>query len=282
MAKQPVTPELIAESGRLWDEKADFWDELHGDEGNRFYRELVKPAQMSLLDLQPADAVLEVACGNGIATRDVARIAGRVLACDVSPRMIAASRRRAAAAGLRNIEFHVVDATDQGALRALGDQEFDAVLCSMALMDIPVLDPLLWAAHALLKPAGRFVFSQSHPVFNHNGARMAEEQEDRQGQLVTSFSMKVVEYLDVPIQKAMGARGEPESHYDFHRPLSRLLNTAFAAGFVLDALAEPAFHEQPPERRSFSWANYHQIPPVLVARLRPASRGESREEGGAR
>jgi SAM-dependent methyltransferase len=264
-----IDAELIAEAGRLWNSKAEFWDELMGDAGNRFYREMVAPAQMALLDLKPTDVVLEVACGNGVATRDVARIAGRVVACDVSPRMIEAASRRADHARLGNIDFHVLDATDAAALASLGEGVFDALLCSMALMDIPLLEPLMRAAPGLLKPGGRFVFSMNHPSFNQNGARMVEELEDRDGVLAPTFSMKITQYLDVPIQRGVGARGEPESHYYFHRPLSGVLQSAFAAGLVLDRLEEPAFPKQEFERRSFSWSNYSQIPPILVGRLRP-------------
>ena len=58
MTDESVTPDLIAESAKLWDAKAQFWDELMGDEGNRFYRELVGPSQMALLDLSPADSTV--------------------------------------------------------------------------------------------------------------------------------------------------------------------------------------------------------------------------------
>ncbi len=56
MAEETVPPELIRKPGQLWDANADFWDGLMGDEGSRFYRLLVAPAQMRLLDLQPEAA----------------------------------------------------------------------------------------------------------------------------------------------------------------------------------------------------------------------------------
>ena len=46
-ARPPVT-QLLNEEGRaLWDQKAAFWDGLHGDEGNQFHRRLVAPAAVS-------------------------------------------------------------------------------------------------------------------------------------------------------------------------------------------------------------------------------------------
>lgn len=50
-----------------------------------------------------------------------------------------------------------------------------------------------------------------------------------------------------------------------------LLGACFAAGFVLDGLEEPAFGPEDRGGRPLSWLNYTEIPPVLVARLRPLS-----------
>ena len=48
----------------IWDSKAQFWDERMG-EGNQFQRVLVGPASGRLLQVQPDQVILEIACGNG-------------------------------------------------------------------------------------------------------------------------------------------------------------------------------------------------------------------------
>jgi SAM-dependent methyltransferase len=260
---------LRAETRRIWDAKAQFWDGLMGADGNDFYRTVVRPAQNALLALQWNEVVLDLACGNGLVARELARVASRVIACDVSARLIELARARSLADGITNVDYAVVDATDEQALRALGEQHFDAAVCSMALMDIPEIEPLMRAVRAMLKPRGRFVFTLMHPCFNHQGTQMVEELDDLAGNLVPRFSMKVSEYVSVPVRRGMGAPGEPEPHLYFHRALSRLVGAAFAAGFVIDGLEEPAFPEREPGRRSFDWGNYSQIPPVLAVRLRP-------------
>lgn len=269
MEKHPEqTPEaLIRESAAVWDRKAEFWDGYIGAEGNAFHRELVAPAQLRLLDLRPGDSVLDIACGNGQFARAIASSVRRVVACDVSPRFIERAREHTTRAGITNVEYHVVDATQEGGLVGLGGP-FDAAVCTMALMDIPVIEPLLRGVRRLLGPAGRFVFSVTHPAFNSNGARMVEELEDRDGELVTVRAMRVEKYLDVPIGKGAGIRGEPEAHYYFHRPLHVLLGACFDAGLVMDGIEEPRFPEPGDERRAFDWRNYRQIPPVLVVRMR--------------
>jgi 2-polyprenyl-3-methyl-5-hydroxy-6-metoxy-1,4-benzoquinol methylase len=65
-----------------------------------------------------------------------------------------------------DIEYSRIDATDEDALRALGEHRFDAVTCLMALMDIADLKPLARNLPRLLAPGGRFVFVTAHPAFN--------------------------------------------------------------------------------------------------------------------
>jgi hypothetical protein len=100
---------------------------------------------------------------------------------------------------------------------------------------------------------------------------VVEEDWNDEGMLSTRYAMKVSRYLGLRPGKGIGMIGEPEPHYYFHRPLSVLLRDAFRAGLVLDGIEEPAF---PPSAdttraRSLAWQNYTEIPPVLVARLRP-------------
>ncbi len=155
-------------------------------------------------------------------------------------------------------------------LRSLGDHHFDASVCTMALMDIPEIDPLLATLPSLLKPGGRFVFSVMHPCFNSMGAPLLAEEDARDGELVTKYAVKVVSYLDVPAQRGVGIAGQPEPHVYFHRPLHELLGVCFQAGFVMDGIEEPAFSLDSKSDRSLGWQNISQISPVLVVRLRVA------------
>jgi 2-polyprenyl-3-methyl-5-hydroxy-6-metoxy-1,4-benzoquinol methylase len=263
---------LNEEGRRQWEQKAAFWDALHGDEGNRFHRQLVAPAVERLLALQPGERVLDVACGNGALARRLAALGGRVMAVDFSPALIAKARERGQLAG-PPIHYAVVDATDGAALAALGEGQFAAIVCAMALMDMPLIAPLYRAVRRLLAENGRFVFATAHPAFNSSNPVFVAELADRDGQFTTTSALKISAYLAVPPVQAAGAVGEPTPHTYYHRPLHQLLGEAFAAGLVLDALEEPAFsREEADGERPLSWAALWQIPPVLVGRLRAAPR----------
>jgi SAM-dependent methyltransferase len=163
-----------------------------------------------------------------------------------------------------------LDATDGGALRALGEGTFDAAICQMALFDIADIDPLMRALAHLLRPGGRFVFSLMHPCFNSPHMAHLAEMEDREGQLTTIYSVKVSGYMTSSMKRGAAIAGQPRPQVYFHRPLQVVLGAAFSAGFVLDGLEERAFPPDHSHRHSpLSWGgNYSEIPPVLVARVR--------------
>lgn len=257
---------LIRESGEIWDSKAEFWDQNMG-EGNLFHRHLVAPAVERLLSPRVGEFILDVACGNGLVARQLARLGAQVVATDVSQRFLDRARERTTEYAER-IEYRQLDATDEAQLLALGARRFDAAVCTMALMDIPTITPLLSALSRLIKRGGRFVFAVPHPCYNSNAISLLAEEEDRGGTLVTTHAIKVFDYLHVPPQKGTGMRGEPAPHYYFHRPLGALFAECFAAGFVLDGLEEPAFSPDVVAPKILTWSSYEHIPPVLVARMR--------------
>ncbi len=260
------TRQLNEEGRELWNRKARFWDELHGDEGNLFHRRLIEPSVLQLLALRDGERVLDVGCGNGALARRLAGEGAKVSAVDFSAEMIRLAKRRGFA---RDIDYRIVDATDKDTLLSLGAAQFDAIVCSMTLMDIPIVAPLFEAASELLRAGGRFVFATMHPAFNSNNPVFFQEKADRDGVVTTVAGVKIHAYLDLPAVKGSGAPGEPAPHYYYHRPLSALLQKAFESRFVLDGLLEPAFSlEDADLQPELSWTRMRQIPPVLTARLR--------------
>lgn len=249
-----------------WNTNASFWDHRMA-EGNDFFAQLVWPGVEELLQPQAGDRLLDVACGNGVASRRLARVGARVVAIDFAEEMIRHAKQRHAEG---EVDYRVLDATDQEALEALGKGHFDGALCNMALMDIADIGPLLTGIRSLLQPTGRFVFSVLHPCFNNPRAVPMGEMEDRAGTIVTTYSVKISHYLTPYTQVGAAMHGQPVPHPYFHRPLEVLLGAAFEAGFVLDGLKERAFPEGNTSGTTpLSWSGrFSEIPPVLIGRLR--------------
>ncbi|HEV3260682.1 MAG TPA: class I SAM-dependent methyltransferase [Gemmataceae bacterium] len=275
VAPERDRPELTAKTQAIWDQNAAWWDDKIG-EGNAFQQQLVGPATERLLEVRPGENVLDLACGNGLFSRRLAQLGGRVLACDFSPSFLERARARTTEHADR-IEYRLVDVTDKQQLLGLGERRFDAAVCGMALMDIATVTPLMESLPVLLKPGGRFVFSVLHPCFNSSGCTMVMEREEREGELRTTHAVKVTRYLALGPEKGIGIVGQPAAHYYFHRPLSVLFTACFEAGFVLNGLEEPAFGEAT-AAQPLDWKNFKDIPPVLVARVQlPAAAGPTGE-----
>jgi hypothetical protein len=96
------------------------------------------------------------------------------------------------------------------------------------------------------------------------------EMEDRGGEIVTVYSVKVSGYMTAGVARGAAIPGQPKPQLYFHRPLQVLLGAGFRAGFVLDALEERSFPAGHPHGRSpLAWGgNFSEIPPVMVLRLR--------------
>lgn len=258
------------ETRHVWNENAAFWDGRMG-EGNHFVKVLIWPPTERLLDLHPGERVLDIACGNGLTSRRLAAMGAEVVAFDFAEEMIAHARARTVEPdSMGRIAYHLLDATDEAALLALGERRFDAALCQMALFDMAEIEPLMRALTRLLRPEGRFVFSVVHPCFNNPHMTQVAEMEDREGDVVTVYSVKIFGYMTSTIARGAAIAGQPRPQLYFHRPLQALLHAGLAAGFVLDALEERAFPpDHPPGRNPLAWGgNFAEIPPVLVARLR--------------
>ena len=257
------------ETRAAWNTNAAFWDAYMGDEGNDVVNVLIWPPTERLLALQAGERVLDIACGNGLYARRLAALGAQVVAFDFSAEMVAHARRRPLEyAG--SVDCRVLDATDEAALLGLGERQFDAAVCQMALMDMADIAPLFRALARLLRPGGRFVFSVTHPSFNNASAVHVGEAEDREGNVVTTYAVKVRRYMTPGVAHGVAIIGQPAPQLYFDRPLHLLLGAGFKAGFVVDALEERAFPpDHPAGKNPLGWgANLSEIPAVLLARLR--------------
>ena len=266
-------PEHTEDSRRIWDANAEWWDDRIGD-GNAFQVELIEPATERLLQIEQGDVVLDVACGAGRFARRMAELGAHVVAFDHSEKFVERARSRPAP-DLASIEYHVIDAADTEQLLSLGVGRFDKAVCTMALMDMPEIDPLFGALKQLLKPAGTFVFSVTHPCFHSAQIqRFCEMYEEEAGRHIVRTGVKVSSYLTPSARKTEGIIGQPEPQYYFHRPIHVLLDAGFRAGFVVDGMEEPGFSGGEGQKAGVRWDDMPDVPPVMVVRMklrRPAA-----------
>jgi trans-aconitate methyltransferase len=108
------------------------------------------------LDLRGNEHVLDVGCGDGKVTAEIAQAVPRgfVVGVDASPQMIEFARKTFPPSAIPNLEFHIMDAR-----RIHFAEKFDAVFSNAALHWVDDHSEFLRGAAACLRPGGRLVVS---------------------------------------------------------------------------------------------------------------------------
>jgi len=249
-----------------WDANAEVWDSRMGDEGNDWFKTLQWPVLASFLDVQPDSNILDIACGNGLTSRQLAALGANVTAFDFSAKLIEKAKTRPNPDN--RITYHIVDATDENQLLALGENKYDSALSNMALFDMANIEVLFQTLPKLLKPNGIFAFSLCHPAFNNSSSvHIAEQWDD--GKVNTRYAVKVSRYMTPYHAEGLALQNQPQPQLYFERPIQYYINLGFQNGFVSDGFEERAFPPDHPQTNSLSWGgNFSEIPPVLVMRMR--------------
>jgi ubiquinone/menaquinone biosynthesis C-methylase UbiE len=118
--------------------------------------------------------ILDLGCGPGFATFDLADIAGSdglVIGLDKSAGYIASARSRAQTAGLNNIDFMLADFSDMKFER----DSFDAIFCRWAFAWINTVERVVQKACTFLKPGGVFL---SHEYLHWGTFRIVPERSE--------------------------------------------------------------------------------------------------------
>jgi ubiquinone/menaquinone biosynthesis C-methylase UbiE len=170
-------------------------------------------------------AVLDVACGQGTLTRELARRFPIVVGVDQSAELIGIAEERGDAP-------HVSYLTDDAeALSSLADASFDGATCCLGLTDFDDLNAVLAATFRVLKPNAWLVVAAIHPCFEAPRAANSEHE----GRPVKLVSQYFEEGRWRPHDRTR-LFGEIGWH---HRMLSTILNSFLAVGFTLDGAEEP-------------------------------------------
>jgi trans-aconitate methyltransferase len=122
------------------------WDAELYDAKHAFVWEKAR-GLLEWLAAQRGERILDLGCGTGHLSAEIAASGARVVGADRSPEMVAEARQK-----FPELKFEVCDARD-----LLFMQEFDAVFSNAALHWIPQADQVVEGIARALKPGGRFV-----------------------------------------------------------------------------------------------------------------------------
>ncbi|HWE02115.1 MAG TPA: methyltransferase domain-containing protein [Tepidisphaeraceae bacterium] len=241
-----------------WGKAADWYDQLVGDCGSEYHREVVLPGVLRLMAAQRGDSALDIACGQGVLCRLMQDRGVQMTGVDAAGELIQAARER----GPESIRYVVGDARD---LKFLPASSFAAAACVLAIQNIHPIQPLLNSVARVLRPTGRLIIVMMHPCFR--GPKETswgwDEKEKVQYRRVDRYLLP----RKSPIVTHPGKN--PDAYtWSFHKPLELYVRSLRNAGLLVDALEEWPSHKvsEPGPRSAAENAARKEIPMFLALR----------------
>jgi len=227
---------------QAWERNADDWIRWAREPGHdsywRFHRD-------RFLELVPAPArlTLDIGCGEGRLSRDLAALGHNVVGIDPSAKMIAAARELTP-----ELEFVEADAADL----PIESESVDLAVAFMSLMDIDDMAGAVREAARVLEPGGQFLAAVVHPI---NSAHEVDREHAKDRLVLTE------NYFDRRVYRDEVERdGLRMTFESVHFTLEDYFKAIRGAGLVLDGLREVGDPDHP------RWSRYPLFLHVLAAK----------------
>lgn len=225
-------PSCDDSSTRSWEGIAEDWV-AHADT-NDYRNHFLLPLTLQMLGEVRARRVLDLGCGEGGYSRELARRGAQVVGVDGSARLVQVARERAAAEGLA-VDYRCANAK---ALEGIALASFDLVLASMSLMDVEDYPGAVREAHRVLISGGELLLSLTHPCFSAPVSEWVRDPAGRPRYFAvdryferTAWDSRIAPAVRAPVMRR-------------HRPLEDYVGALLQAGFVLREFREPSVTEE--------------------------------------
>lgn len=192
-----------------------------------YQREVILPNLLRLLGIKKGERVLDLACGQGFFTREIAILGAKAVGADIAPELIAKARTYAPGG-----EFYVAPASKLSFAR---NGEFDAVVSVHALQNMEDIFSVFTEVNRILKPGGRFLIVINHPAFRvlKRSSWGWDEQQKIQYRRIDGY----LSGAKVSVDMHPGSKSNKKT-ISYHRSLQDFFKPLARAGFAVSRLEE--------------------------------------------
>ena len=227
------------EVGRFWNDNADAWTQL-ARAGYDVYRDhLNTPAFLAMLPAVRGLSGIDIGCGEGHNTREIARRGARLVAVDIAETFIRHAKEMEHREPL-GIDYRVASAVEL----PFPQNHFDFATAVMSLMDVPETERALAEAFRVIKPGGFLQFSITHPCFDTPHRRNVRNEDGltcaiEVGDYFRNLNGEISEWLFGAAPKELRQTLPRFKVPMFTRTISQWFNLLVQTGFFLERVEEP-------------------------------------------
>jgi ubiquinone/menaquinone biosynthesis C-methylase UbiE len=217
------------QSSSSWQKVSSWYTKSVGESGHYYHEHVVLPATLELLHLKSGDAVLDLACGQGVLERKLPQGVG-YMGVDISPSLIGYARDHAVNPSHRFLEADITRPLN------IPKDVFTHATIVLALQNIEFPDQALLHASEHLLPGGMLVLMLNHPCFRI--PRQSSWGIDERNKIQYRRIDRYLSPLKIPIAAAPSQGKQSSVTWSYHRALSDYSAFLQKAGFVIELIQE--------------------------------------------
>ena len=218
-----------------WNKVARWYDDLLKTDDDSYQAKVIAPNLLRILSLKKGEHVFDLACGQGYFATMFANSGARVVASDLSKRLIESAIKNSP----KEISYHVAPADKAPFLK---NESIDAVVIVLAIQNIENVSEVFAECKRVLRKNGRLVLVLNHPAFRVPKGSDWYFQENTQYRMVGSYLSESKIAIDMtPGEKNPKKKVKTIS---FHRPLQYYVKLFAKNGLAITRLEEWISHKK--------------------------------------
>lgn len=217
-----------------WDKVAGWYDELVRNDDS-YQAKVILPNLLRFLDLKSGEQVYDLACGQGYFANVFSRAGAKVIASDVSKKLIETAKKDLK----EKVSFYI---TPAHRAQFLKDNSIDTIVVVLAIQNIENVNDVLVECNRVLKNTGRIVIVLNHPAFRVPQGSDWYFAEGIQSRIVSRYLSESKVLIDMtPGEK------DPKKKINtitFHRSLQNYMKLFSKNDFAITRIEEWISHKQ--------------------------------------
>lgn len=253
----------MVKNNTSWGNVADWYDDHLEQNPDTYQSQVILPNLLRLLELKSGEKVLDLACGSGFFSREMARVAGvEIVGTDISSELVKLAQENSK--NFKNIKYLIANAENLASLEA---NYFDKVICILALQNIENIKLVFSEINRVVKKSGKILLVLNHPAFRIAGASswlwddVMKTQARRLDKYMSESKTEILMHPSKP---------DSEKTVSFHRPLQYYFKLLASTGLAVTRLEEWISHresESGPRQKAENSAR-HEFPLFLCLEVK--------------